>query len=48
MRRTELFIESLFAMRRLGDSIPLTYSLRLDREMVNVALENIEPVRLEI
>ena len=32
MRRTEMFIESLFAMRRQGDSIPITYSLRLGAE----------------
>ena len=44
MRGSDTFTESLFTMRRLDDFVPPTHPLRPVREMVNVALKNIEPL----
>ena len=44
MRGSDTFTESLFSMRRLDDFVPPTHPLRPVREMVNVALKNIEPL----
>ena len=44
MRGSDTFTESLFTMRRLVDFVPPTHPPRPVREMVNVALKNIEPL----
>ena len=44
MRGSDTLSESLFTMRRLDDFVPPTNPLRPMREMVNVALKNIEPL----
>lgn len=44
MRGADTFTESLFTMRRLDDFVPADHPLRPVREMVNVALKNIEPL----
>ena len=44
MRGSDTFTESLFTMRRLDEFVPPTHPLRPVREMVNVALKNIEPL----
>lgn len=44
MRGADTFTESLFTMRRLDDFVPADHPLRCVREMVNLALKNIEPL----
>ena len=44
MRGADTFTESLFTMRRLEDFVPENHPLRPVRQMVNLALKNIEPL----
>ena len=44
MRGADTFTESLFTMRGLDDFVPENHPLRPVREMVNLALKNIEPL----
>lgn len=44
MRGADTFTESLFTMHRLDDFVPADHPLCCVREMVNLALKNIEPL----
>lgn len=44
MRGADTFTENLFTMRRLDDFVPDNHPLRAVRQMVNLALKNIEPL----